>query len=298
MKNKKKHVILRKLSFAMLAMLCLTACGGSKAPSEKVVSEDLKAALAEKNEYATIKNTKVEKSLTEKGRYEITYDVEAETKYSDWNYQVNLHYTKYDQGWSLDGTDWISEEYEQVRYPSAEELEALVNSGEDENYRYIDDLLPINNGKVDYSDIAETGVIVFNWQTEEDLVYGIRSKDVTVRWKYDVKNDTWKIYEDEKGQISDVTYEDALKPDADLSGTWDCQHGTYFRISDFSEDSLTAVIDGKESQFKRVEEPWGEMYKKTYPVCYYDGEFYIAINFEYIYILRSALNFEDWAKMK
>lgn len=108
-------------------------------------------------------------------------------------------------------------------------------------------MLPINNGEVDYSNIAETGVIDFNWQTEEDLVYGIRSKDVTVRWKYDVKNDTWKIYEDEKGQISDVTYEDVLKPDADLSGTWDCQHGTYFRISNFSEDSLIAVIDGKES---------------------------------------------------
>ena len=41
MKNKKKHVLLRKLSCAMLAMLCLTACGGSKAPSEKVISEDL-----------------------------------------------------------------------------------------------------------------------------------------------------------------------------------------------------------------------------------------------------------------
>ncbi len=54
MRNRKKHVILKKLSFAMLVMLCLTACGGSKAPSEKVISEDLKAALAEKHYFTNM----------------------------------------------------------------------------------------------------------------------------------------------------------------------------------------------------------------------------------------------------
>lgn len=228
------------LILALVMCLSLCACGGSKSPSKNDINKDLQEALIAKNPYAELKSAEVEKSLAKDDHYEITYNVKAETRYSDWSYQVTLNYTNYDQGWKLDSANWVSEEYEQTRFPSADVLESIVNNGEDQYaVWYLDDIVPVQNGEIDYSDMEETGLLQITWATEYDYLHAIQTEYTKIYWSYDATSDSWSIAEYKKGYVRDVSTKYAVKQGVDFCRAW-----TSFEITEWSEEKMTVKIDG------------------------------------------------------
>lgn len=239
------------LILALAMCLSLSACGGAKSPAKNDVQTDLQEVLLAKNPYAELKNAEVDRSLTEEDHYEVTYNVTAETKYADWTYQVQLNYTKYDQGWKFDNANWISAEYEQVRYPSIDVLAEIINNWEDELVKYMDDIIPVQNGEIDYSIIDETGILQVTWTTEKDYLHAVQTRHTQTYWRYDATADSWKMTEKGEGNFYDWAFEYMLKPEANLCGTYD-KVISVMKITELSEEKITAIIDGEEYYFNRT----------------------------------------------
>lgn len=254
----------KALSLFLALALCLSlcACGGVKAPAKNDVKADLQEALLDKNPYAELKSAEVDRSLADGNHYEVTYNVIAKTKYADWTYQVKLNYTNYDQGWKLDSIDWLSEKYDQVRYPSADELESLVNNGEDKNAaRYLYDLVPVKNGEIDSSDVSKTGLLKITWAEESDYQHATHTEYTSVYWCYDAANDVWKITEYKKGHIEENRIKNVVKRGVDFCGSWVMSDGANISITAWSEDKVTVKINGETYQFSRTDRSNEGVYK-------------------------------------
>lgn len=142
--------IIKSLIIVSIAFM-LNACS-SKNPSDKLIKEDLIEVL--KNKYPTLMydSYSVIQSKTEDDVYEATIDLVATNLETD-NYKVEINipldirYEKYDQGWTVDRTEFSDNiTYSVEKAPSIEYLQKLkVGKYGDKHYfnNKLDDLLDI-----------------------------------------------------------------------------------------------------------------------------------------------------------
>lgn len=237
----------------------------SKTPSDDLIQMDIESALQEKNPEAVLTGTEVVKSLQKEVSYEYTLSITAESPCSDWVYEAEMFYTKYDQGWMLDEIKWISESDSLVRAPSEEYMVEIAN-----NYfsthesGYLNRIEEIKSGTVSLIPTVNTPPnapvterLRFEW---EGVSYrtGHGYVDTYYISMWDYHDGTWVLVEG-TGHYGDRGYEilhkDVIKITADISGTWPLLNGGNVTISDFTETSFTANWDGKNVVFQRNKTP-------------------------------------------
>ncbi len=242
-----KKVFLLLLAFLLCLSLC--ACGSPKTPSEKLIEEDLTKVLSAKYEHAIIENHETVKSLTGEGTYEISLSVTAKSKYADWDFEVNMHYTKYDQGWKMDSAELVSDEYTVVSAPDTETFTAyatnyLKNHNAYSSSYYMDSMFPMEQLEITY---ADPSTLIVEWVGTEAFIHANKYVSYTSRWQYDGKIDNWTLVPDADDYygycLDDV--DDELVPNfnLDFSGTWSIGYGPYTlddtaTISNFTWDSF------------------------------------------------------------
>lgn len=201
-------------------------------PSESIITNDIKNALSVKNQYAEITETSIIKSLTEDSTYFVTLGVNASTKYADWTYEVSMSYTRYDQGWMLDSTEWTSESYEQVRIP---DVVTMVNYAEGylpnhETYSdvwFTEYMVPIQSPTIEFglNSVVNADVMEFCWVGEEKLKHATKEHYFTSLWQYDPQIDNWTLYPDDTHgslgyHLSDSEGELSPNYKLDFTGQW------------------------------------------------------------------------------
>ncbi len=266
----------RLLAFLLALMMCLTftACkdknkddteekddihiegemqfDNKKAPSEATILNDLGEKLLDKNEFVNLTNVTTVKSLTDDGYFSVTLEVQAASDYTDWVYEVELEYTKYDQGWMLDNASWLSEEYTIARVPTLEVITELANNVDKSEVNF-GSMLPVSNATIDTDDTLETGILWFTWSFEEEYPHVYQTTVCTTKWSYDVLSDEWKCipYDESSGEAK-LIYNVTPK-DVDFSGEWT---GSGFVstiiIEDFSWDGFTVTVDGESSYYRSI----------------------------------------------
>lgn len=236
------------------------------APSEDVIRADVESALYDRNPHISLVEMKTVKSLTQENTYEITLHLSGESRYANWKYEVNLFYTKYDQGWIIDELEWNSENYERVRVPDVEEMVTYITNylPEHEIYTHLDYLgnamLPIENTVMNliYDSTVDEDVLEIIWTTPYNELYSLRTNQFTSRWQYDPYIDNWVLLSsDEHGYdyyfeyiVSSATLDYTL----DYSGVWKSDNN-YLEamdifdtviISDFTWNGFYAEVPGLE----------------------------------------------------
>lgn len=268
-----KKLIAVLLCFAMV--MGLAACGseektekdngssdvkiedtGKDTPSEDLVIADLKEALLEKNEYAVLTSAETIKSLSGEGSYDITLAVSAESKYADWTYEVDLAYTKYDQGWMIDDANWTSEAFTQVRIPEVSTMveyasEYLPSHVPTEEYMF-----PIDNAVVEYGYCSVPGqdALTFSWNTTHKGNFGTNIFPYTSYWEYNAEIDNWTLLPNpEPGSggyyLESETLQVEPVENLDFTGSWDDHLEAYgveipmnITITNYSPDGFDATI--------------------------------------------------------
>lgn len=224
-------------------------------PSEQMILEDLKEALQRENEFATLAGIETVKSLTNEGTYEITLAVTAETKYADWQYEANMSYTKYDQGWIVDDVDWINSSYEQVRLPDVDTMSAYASSYllAHEVYSdvwFTDYMIPMIDPSLEFGFHNETNsdVLQLSWSAVEDNGFYLSSYCFTTLWQYDCEIDNWELVPDNTHgslgyYVSEILVEKMPKEEISLNGQWDNGY-IQFDISNFTWNDFDVRIPG------------------------------------------------------
>lgn len=243
-----------------------TAPAGEKGgiPSDALIREDLEAFLSQINGYAELTDMEIQKSMTEESEYEITLTVNAETKYADWVYEMELIYRKYDQGWMLDESAVLSTVWQQVRTPDTDTMVEYASGYLAEHEVYSDTycteyMLPMENVYLQEKDTAdsENTVLYFHWTGLENLKHAYRKHSFDSYWEYDPLIDNWVLcLDDSTGSLGyhlDCRIS-ATEPNTslDFSGTWDNSRSVsiydvteIFTISNFSWESFDAEYIGK-----------------------------------------------------
>ena len=249
-----KRMIALLLFFAAIVTLC--ACGGEDVPSEEMIRADIETALAENNANVSLAKLETVKSLNEDNTWQATYTVFAETKYADWTYEVDVTYTKYDQGWMADDVDIADASYTLARVPSDDEMSELVNtffSTYDDDR--LNDLAPVSNGKINSADDLLDEQIAFMWDSEIQYLHGTESTSYSSNWCYDHEKDDWFLLEEKNPQsyifcgYQIYEYDTNVSIDSNLNGNWTLESGSTFTISDFDGTQFTAEWDGDHYEF-------------------------------------------------
>lgn len=199
-----KKIVVILITVMILLTLC--ACGneadqdntpvveipdaGKNAPNGDLIQENITTILMEKNPYAAITGIETVKSLTNEGSFEATFRLTAETKYADWEYEVDVSYTEYDQGWIIDNADWVSENYALTRIPTQEDMITIATQDINKsNLSDKDSRLPIENGEIAYNESTQT--LDFKWGYKEDCLHGDAIYERETSWEYNVESDEW-----------------------------------------------------------------------------------------------------------
>ncbi len=205
-------------------------------PSKSLMQTDILDALSVENAYASITSAEVVKSLTNDDTYSMTLDITAETTYADWQYQAEMFYTKYDQGWMLDEVNWLSEEYVLARTPDVDTILALVNEEE-----ALSEIVPMDTGVLDYDDIFESETLLFSWENRVQLKHAHYWAAYTTRWVYNAASDTWCFtdYDDDSAYLAERY--DFNNENLDFSGSWGVDNAPIydFIITGFSQSGFT-----------------------------------------------------------
>lgn len=221
------------------------------APSPDTISTDIAEALAQKNPYATVTNIEPVKSLTNEGSYQITVNVTAESVYADWEYEADLYYTKYDQGWMVDPVDWNTENYTLTRIPDSDAMSAIADnflSSYDDTR--LNDMAPVQSGNVIlYPDSFDTGILSFEWKAvTESLKHAQYAVSYSSEWAFDPSSDSWHLLEEadpDTYRYCGFTIKEkskTLAAIADFSGNW----YDALTISNFSPNGFDLTWNGKE----------------------------------------------------
>ena len=215
---------------------------GKKSPSEKMITEDVRNALASKNQHASLVGIETVKSLTNEGSYSLTLSVTAETKYADWTYEADLSYTKYDQGWMLDDVDWNAEAYQLSRLPDEEEISAQIQEtleksdwstwsavGFEKTHMEIIQVHPNMSSTLAREQI---GVL---FDARHYLLHGVRYGRFSARWNYDAQSDCWDAVM-ENGRLAVEAGGKRYYIMSDISGDWE-----YITISNLETEYIDAA---------------------------------------------------------
>lgn len=257
------------------------------APSETMIRKDLKNALAEKNGDAVIQKQEIVKSLTNDNSYFVTMSVAANTQYADWQYEVDMNYTKYDQGWMLDDVQWTTKSSLLTRIPSENQMAALANDVfAAHKSEELNKLATIKAGRIRSEDTLETGVLSFTWSRDIVYKHGVTTAEYTAEWNYDIKEDRWSLA---KAKKNADTYVEGLqivetlqkvRINRDFSGTWSLLNGNPITISNFSPSGFEATWEGNTGKFQRLLSV-SSYYFNDAPNCqwYTDGSNYLCLQF-------------------
>lgn len=257
-------------------------------PSQTVIQKDLEDALAVKNGYATITDHTIVKSMTEETSYSVTLSVSAETKYADWQYEVDMDYTKYDQGWMLDDVEWITANYLLTRIPSESEMISFANDFfSTHEYESINKLAGITAGSIRSDNVSETGLLSFSWSTDIIYKHGISTAEYDSEWYYDAQKDNWALAtaEDTTNSYSDdlkiIETIHNVEVTRDFSGEWSLGSGNTIAISSFSSSGFDATWEGNSGSFRHLISMTGN-YLNFAPnfMWYTDGSNYLCLQFK------------------
>ena len=240
---------MKKLFFAVIGLVLavgLCSCGKPAVPSEDKVREDIAAELAVYNPNAQLQELEVVKSAQEEDVYELTVALAAQTRYADWQYQANVVYELYDQGWFLESLEWQEESYVLARYPDANDLVSVTNENEYIN-QYYAELLPVEQGVVETGTAELAEQLLFTWETKESYLHADKVTRCTVRYCYDAEEDDWD-YSDYSE--SEMVLEEILDmcPTADFTGSWTGIYGP-MEIQEYSPATIRLAWAGSESTF-------------------------------------------------
>lgn len=220
------------------------------APSEDKIMEDLKEALRSKNEHATLTGVETVKSLTEDSAFTITVAVTAETKYADWTYEANMNYTKYDQGWMLDNTNWTTADYIVMRVPENEEMTAYVSSffasSDDE---WLNKYADISHGTIYADNVDSSNQITFSWINQKKLMHGELAETYTSIWDYTPKTDSWILASDpeDDDETSIHMQQRMVTSRVDFSGQW-----SGLSISNYTGEEFDLLWNGENIHFTKT----------------------------------------------
>ena len=177
-------------------------------PSNSLLRKDLQDSLTARVEKSfgdtmtqTVSDFSVVLSQTEEKLYTASITVTAQSVYADFTWPVDVTYTKYDQGWVMTECTWGEYTYEQVRYPSEEEVQVMLrelNLGDtqEEEFQYLD-------GQIHYVYYSNA-----NWSQ-----YATGSGASVAKWRYDDYDDQWEYWATESRETS-------AKITKALEGTW------------------------------------------------------------------------------
>ena len=251
---------MKKLFFAVIGLVLavgLCSCGKPAVPSEDKVREDIAAELAVYNPNAQLQELEVIKSAQEEDVYELTVALAAQTRYADWQYQANVVYELYDQGWFLEDVAWTEGRYALVRHPDADEMIDIVNNDQYLKEEY-PDLLPVEMESIVNEEPESTERILFGWCVNEPMKHATQRTTYTAQFRYDPQEDNWLFEEYGEG---DAFYRISSEyvPTCDFNGEWSGSYGRIW-IDSFSGPILSVSWDGSEStefSFMKCACPWG-----------------------------------------
>lgn len=263
---------MRKLSCVLLAfVLVLSACGkketstnsgadnqtvqeielpskGKDLPSEELILQDVKTEILKSNpNILSVTSVETIKSITEETNFSIDLAVKAESKYSDFSYDVSLGYKKYDQGWFINASHIITNDSKLVRVPTDEEMIQFVNNDaimlED-----WDEVLPVNSGYILGEADLENGMLTFFFVGKEQYRHAYEVTEFTSLWRYNQKEEIWELEEADNHDpfVNRKTYYEMT---ADFTGRWENgEYGSkeygYIDIVECSADQLKISWDG------------------------------------------------------
>lgn len=250
---------MKKLSL-ILALLCvflLVSCGSEKTPSDELIRADVAASLQEYNPSLSFTSSTVEKSISNEDNYTVTLNVQAASTYADYQLVCDAHYTKYDQGWMMDSSNWSVSGYKVVRYPSKEELEPLMLEFddsfwsypcvdiqcEDETITYIGERTGVSNEYVDFPAIQQI-----------------------TQWYYEPEGDCWTPSGENEYSL-EFTLKDTLE------GTWrDSEGGTYI-VSNVTDTGFDLSAKTRQLMFETTHIDFNEatMNELGYKSVRYEG---------------------------
>ncbi len=179
-----------------------TLSGLSKStPSQKQIMEDLEEIFAETGINFDFENVEIEKSRTSGENFYITLSILAQCDYADWDCELDLLYTMYDQGWVLDDTEWVQKNISLARFPDAETMAAYAREylSNPKNYKYSDLYSAIWNYGAENPTVShytqEDGreILLYNWQTAEPHICWDTIWIVSSEWEYNANQDCWSL---------------------------------------------------------------------------------------------------------
>ena len=216
-----------------MCVFLLVSCGSEKTPSDETIQADISASLQEYNPVFTFTGFTTEKSLSDEGHYSATLNVEAASKYADYQLSCDINYTKYDQGWIMDSSSWSVSGYEVARYPSQEELEPLILEADSRFYNYFFVDLLCEGDTVTY--LAERAPTEQEYISFSDIREGMQCQ-------YDPESDSW-LPSNHAETSANFTLKDTLE------GTWyDSWSGT-FVVSNLTDTGFDLSLDSSRLSF-------------------------------------------------
>ncbi len=248
------------LSLALILVLGGCSVGVlSETPSKQQIKSDVQAALLDKNENVTFMNVEIHKSLSKEDTYFASVSITGESKYADWDYEAEVTYTKYDQGWAVDKIEWITEQFTVVRTPDIKGMtthaEASLSALEGAIADDIHPMLPIIDPTMEllYVEKLDTTAMKLEWKDTDTGYFGEKVTTYSTWWGYNIATDDWTLlrdadafygyYEFNEGSSS-ITVNDCLW---NVEGTWS-DKVTYYNvpvsieISNFSYNEFDAVL--------------------------------------------------------
>lgn len=222
---------LSAMLLAILMVLSLCACGSQgssnvevelpnnskNGPSAVTIQKDITDELSRKNPYAVLTKIETVKSLTEDTSYEITLSVFAQTRYAEWIYEAEMSYTKYDQGWMMDHTEWNAEDYTVVHTP---DVDGILEKIDQENTKQGNSniLLLAESAHIIHDTGASAESFDIYYTEKRTLKHALEFRDIKSTWHYDVDNDSWVVASNSTGYDTLNIEEEPY--DVDFSGTW------------------------------------------------------------------------------
>lgn len=239
-------------------------------PSEDVIFQDVKNTLLEDNpNILSVTSIETIKSLTEEDYFYIDFSVKAESKFSDWEYEVSIDYGKYDQGWFVNDSRALTTSRKLARIPTNEEMIQFVNNDEHMLEDW-DEVLPIDNGYISGEADLENGILTFCFTGREPYKHAYETTEFTSLWKYNEWDEIWEFEEadDHNGFVERKLYYEMT---SDFTGHWENGDDGCIDIVDCSADQISVLWDGLTSPmvFKLSADPMHSSEENPDPKDYY-----------------------------
>lgn len=195
-------------------------------PSYSLLLKDLQDSLTarigrggfDEDVTQTISDVSVVLSQTEEKLYVASISVAAQSVYADFTWPVDVTYTKYDQGWVITDCTWGEYTYQQVRYPSEEEVQQMAQEYAPDGAQWLEVVYLSEEIRCLYK-------TEMNWSK-----FAEGSCTCEIKWEYSEYSDAWKypvVHGNDRGSL---TLTKAIE------GTWELyEENDYVIINNVTE---------------------------------------------------------------